>query len=472
MSLNVLGHTLDYAAQWPQLKLALDLIVYGPVAALIIGLAIQAATRTSATWYVILEKAIGVSFVTLAGTLIFFLPITAKGFTLYLGWFVLQAFLYIALPGTLYEGLPLKETGQKLKYKCNGMLAFVITFALYFLAGKYNWFGFQWSDFAAEFASMLSFTNLFSFIWAFYLFISAQYSPNRKAHNVDTDQWWSHGNFAEDLWYGVELNPLRIDSLGLDLKFWSESRPGLILWALFNISICALYTNNFETSVPIPMLLVTCFHFIYVADYFVVENYIVTTWDIFAERFGWMLLWGDYVWVPYFYVIPTWYIYYTNRVENPTWYNVLCVIVFIIGYIVFRGANRQKHKFKEDPTAPVYFPIPFKPESIEVTNVLNGRKTKLLVSGWWGLSRHANYFGDWILATSWGMPAAFFGKVPFTDIPLPGFESYIPYLYLIFMLGLLFHRFARDDEECEKKYGEDWKKYTARVPYKIIPYVF
>jgi hypothetical protein len=52
MSLNVLGHTLDYAAQWPQLKLGLDLIVYGPVAALIIGLAIQAATRTSATWFV------------------------------------------------------------------------------------------------------------------------------------------------------------------------------------------------------------------------------------------------------------------------------------------------------------------------------------------------------------------------------------------------------------------------------------
>lgn len=51
MSLNVLGHSLDYAAQWGQLKSALDLIVYGPVAALIIGLAIQAATRTSATWY-------------------------------------------------------------------------------------------------------------------------------------------------------------------------------------------------------------------------------------------------------------------------------------------------------------------------------------------------------------------------------------------------------------------------------------
>jgi delta14-sterol reductase len=26
------------------------------------------------------------------------------------------------------------------------------------------------------------------------------------------------------------------------------------------------------------------------------------------------------------------------------------------------------------------------------------RGTKLLTSGWWGWSRHPNYFGDWIMA--------------------------------------------------------------------------
>lgn len=25
------------------------------------------------------------------------------------------------------------------------------------------------------------------------------------------------------------------------------------------------------------------------------------------------------------------------------------------------------------------------------------RGTKLLISGWWGMSRHINYFGDWIM---------------------------------------------------------------------------
>jgi hypothetical protein len=25
------------------------------------------------------------------------------------------------------------------------------------------------------------------------------------------------------------------------------------------------------------------------------------------------------------------------------------------------------------------------------------RGTKLIISGWWGMSRHINYFGDWIM---------------------------------------------------------------------------
>lgn len=27
------------------------------------------------------------------------------------------------------------------------------------------------------------------------------------------------------------------------------------------------------------------------------------------------------------------------------------------------------------------------------------RGTKLIISGWWGMSRHPNYLGDWIMAS-------------------------------------------------------------------------
>jgi len=35
----------------------------------------------------------------------------------------------------------------------------------------------------------------------------------------------------------------------------------------------------------------------------------------------------------------------------------------------------------------------------------------------------------------------------------------------------LIDRAFRDERRCSKKYGEDWKVYCHRVPYKIFPYV-
>ena len=53
-----------------------------------------------------------------------------------------------------------------------------------------------------------------------------------------------------------------------------------------------------------------------------------------------------------------------------------------------------------------------------------------------------------------------------------GFDSYIPYFYPFYFGVLLIHRQMRDDENCAKKYGEDWEKYKKIVPYRIIPYIY
>ena len=36
--------------------------------------------------------------------------------------------------------------------------------------------------------------------------------------------------------------------------------------------------------------------------------------------------------------------------------------------------------------------------SIDLQFIETKRGTKLLTSGWWGRSRHPNYFGDWLMA--------------------------------------------------------------------------
>lgn len=66
------------------------------------------------------------------------------------------------------------------------------------------------------------------------------------------------------------------------------------------------------------------------------------------------------------------------------------------------------------------------------------RGTKLLTSGWWGRSRHPNYLGDWLMAWAWCLPC--------------GFETPIPYFYVIYFAILLIHRQRRDDAHCREKY--------------------
>jgi Delta14-sterol reductase len=34
------------------------------------------------------------------------------------------------------------------------------------------------------------------------------------------------------------------------------------------------------------------------------------------------------------------------------------------------------------------------------------------------------------------------------------------------------HRAAYDDHRCLEKYGKAWCTYRARVPYRMIPYVY
>ena len=48
------------------------------------------------------------------------------------------------------------------------------------------------------------------------------------------------------------------------------------------------------------MMLVCTMQMIYIIDYFLYERFLVSTWDIAFEHLGFMLVWGCYVWVPFF----------------------------------------------------------------------------------------------------------------------------------------------------------------------------
>jgi protein-S-isoprenylcysteine O-methyltransferase Ste14 len=123
-----------------------------------------------------------------------------------------------------------------------------------------------------------------------------------------------------------------------------------------------------------------------------------------------------------------------------------------LGYCIFRGANSQKNAFRQDPSQPSVRHLKSMPTE---------RGTRLIISGWWGMARHINYLGDWVMGLAWCLPCG-----------LNGLSAVVPYFYCIYFASLLAHRERRDEAACRAKYGADWDRYCALVPWRIIPYVY
>jgi len=357
-------------------------------------------------------------------------PPTPRALALYGGWLLLQVALQLWAPGRVQSGVPLAD-GSRLDYRLNGGVSFCVSLAVVIgavVAGvipaavAYD-----------EFGALLTTANLAAFALALGL-----YAQGLRAGTTT-------GNPIRDYFMGTTLNP-RIG--GLDLKYFCESRPGLMLWVLFNLSLAAAQYQR-HGSVTTAMLLVNAFQFLYVADYFFHEEAILTTWDIKHEKFGWMLAWGDLVWVPFTYTIQAYYLVDHLHALSPA-ATAGIVVLNLAGYVIFRASNIQKHRFRRDPTRPVWGRPP------EYIRTAVG--SLLLTSGWWGIARHLNYLGDLAMALAWCLPA--------------GFEHPLPYFYSVYMVILLVHRERRDHDVCQLKYGTDWDAYCRRVRWRILPGVY
>eukprot|EP00126_Sphaerothecum_destruens_P009168 Sdes_comp20449_c0_seq1m14641 len=358
-----------------------------------------------------------------------------KLFAVYTAWWAFQALLYMTLPGQTVKGVVLAN-GSRLDYYMNGFLAFFLSIFLFFLGGYFQIF--SWTFFYDHFLQLLSSSILFSFTLSTFLYAKS------RLENSDLASHGNSGNTIYDFFMGRQLNP-RIGNF--DLKYFCELRPGLILWVLINLSMIAKQYETHQT-VSNSILLTTSFQFWYVLDCFTVESAVLTTMDIIQDGFGFMLAFGDLAWVPFVYSLQCRYLV-ENPSSLPTFQVGLILLVQLTGYFIFRSANSQKDTFRKDPNHP----------SVSALKYLKTDSgSRLLISGWWGISRHINYFGDWLMGVAWCLPC--------------GFNSPVPYFYSVYFAILLLHRQQRDDEKCSKKYGNDWKKYCQLVPYKIIPFLY
>src|SRR5260370_42389926 len=99
------------------------------------------------------------------------------------------------------------------------------------------------------------------------------------------------------------------------------------------------------------MIVYQSFFAIYIFNYFQFEYGMLHTWDVIAENFGWMLVWGDAPFVPLFYSIGGWFVLRNPEPMQP--YEVAAVCALLrVGLWTVRRPNPQKHHVQEDPTAP------------------------------------------------------------------------------------------------------------------------
>ena len=335
-------------------------------------------------------------------------------------------FLFVGskvLPGRRIAGPELE--GERRVYKLNGLALFLVTATLGVVAQAAGWFSF--SVLHTHFAALFVVANAFSLAVAGWLHLRSA-----RARKASTGA-------GKSFFMGSELNPTLF---GVDLKMFSYL-PSLIGLAMFNLSFAAVQVER-TGELTLAMGVYQAITFAYVFNYFQFEYGMVYTWDVIAERFGLGLVWGDYVLVPFFYSLAGWWLVDAPDGLPPVAAAGL-VLLAASGFWLFRGANQQKHRFKQDPNVRIWG---------RPAETLDGR---LLVSGFWGVGRHLNYTGEICIYFAFTLTT--------------GFGSFWPYLLPAWLTGLLLHRSRRDDRRCRAKYGELWERYTKRVRYSVLPFV-
>jgi Delta14-sterol reductase len=311
------------------------------------------------------------------------------------------------------------DNGRRIRFRFNGLALFAIAMTL---AALIQALGPGLAALARHLLSLFIATNLLAWTAAIVLMVRAR-RPGLAA-----------------FFYGAEKHP---QLFGVDLKMFSY-RPSLIGLALINVSFASLQLETTGT-LSLAMIGYQAFTLLYIANYFHFEQGMLFTWDIIEEKFGWMLVWGDYVLVPFFYSLPASYVLLRPDDISPPAVVALASL-YAFGFWLFRGANGQKHRFKQYPATPIWGRSP---------TVIGGR---LLASGFWGIGRKLNYTGEFFMYLSWTLMA--------------GFQSAVPYLLPAWLLLLLMQRAARDDRRCRQKYGRLWDEYCQTARFRMFPYIY
>lgn len=365
-----------------------------------------------------------------------------------LAFYVLVAVLYAVVPGPRVAGYVVDDRGQPLPYQLNGLrVLFAVLFLLFWL-DQLSYFSLTLVY--AHFTEAMLAAFVIGMTASVALLIKGRSLPKlnhaRRANTVDRPNYEdkekpaAKWNLLQQFFAGLEFNP----RVGLwDYKMYLYLVGAAMLEV---VVLSAVATQQQEQgAVGHALLVYAAMMSWFVVEYLYHEHVHLYTYDFFAERVGFKLAWGCLTFYPFFYSIGV-HALVPATADISVIQAVVIALLFLVGWIITRGANNQKYYFKIAPQLS-YFGF---------------RQTEgsILMVGWWGAARHFNYCGEILQAVA---------------LALPGWlvsGSLVPWLYPLYYVALLGTRQLDDDALCAAKYGKKWDDYVAAVPYRIVPYVW
>ncbi|CAJ1034892.1 putative Ergosterol biosynthesis ERG4/ERG24 family [Leishmania utingensis] len=375
---------------------------------------------------------------------------TVRTFVIFLGFLLLEYFLALVLPAIYVKGLPLpSENGYRLTYKCNAVSAW---YCILVIVGFLHYYGvYPLNELRRNYGHYLTVATITADVISVWVYIAGYKRRIRMT-----------GSFIYDFFMGSALN-LRLPG-NIDVKMFAECRNSWVLLMLLTLS-CAAEQYNELGYLTGNMIFMIMAHLLYVNAVAKGEECVITTWDIYYEKFGWMLAYWNTCGVPFLYCMQSVYIQTVlKEKEHPRWVLALMVCVLLLAYYLWDTTNSQKSHFRMRRSG-----VPMKiirstafPQMpwcyIENPRTLKSATGELFVDGFYRYGRKLHYTADLVMALLWGCAC--------------GFKSFIPFFYFSFFLTHLIHRERRDEHRCKAKYGKMWDEYVKLVPYKFIPYIY
>jgi len=350
-------------------------------------------------------------------------------------WIITQA-IFSALPLS-----KLKHTGKGLthSYRSNGAVSLLLTGAI--LAAAY---GYKLPVFETLSKNFLPVTVSFFIVS---LLISVWMYVRARGLSADKlSPFGQTGNMLVDFVVGRETNPTFLRYV--DIKSLLVVNIACIGWAVMDtVVVMEAYHRD---RLDVAMVTVAACHAVFICDFVIFENCLSTSLLMTHDGVGLRLSLLSLIFAPF---INNVHLRYLLLHPSSQWSHpaiAIIAVLFITGYITYRGSNFEKHSFRKNPHHPSF-------SGLDVIPSPSGKP--LLCSGtWWGYLRRPNYLGQIIMTIAWSIPC--------------GLVCPLTFLYPVFITIGLMSRVRRDELFCRQKHGQAWDRYTQQVRSRLIPFLY